>query len=701
MREVVYVLWGYHLPKGCNQPICLLVDPENGELHSKSIKSPLGRQANTFRQHFKNEDPPFPFTWVSENVITGELCAVPECDQPRPHVDGLTRRWASLTLSEDCITESIFAGTDGIKKARNADLNMWAQTSERDLIMTTLFKQSYLRQIRVNLIKLLNYKQTTVVSHHKSTTASTIVHLPPSIDSLFIQFDPIDPGGGVDKYGYGADFVAMRHKIIKFVVEDMCPFARVALGRTMSMEMCLSRCLPTGSAGKGCEIFSPSKVLLAEASYVVAGAALMYKSSDFTRINSMTACGISDSDCTLVDPLNAEDAFFQWKEYDVVSGTTRGEAMDTDGDKSYYKDPINQIALIASTFKVGETDGFFDKGSVVFTNHEVDNPLAPFACVDLSNFYATVVEFFELDAYVAKVMRAMTLLRNVEPEMKRWIVSILGKAKHFDPVLFRRMKDLSVATVLSIVNRNKNFVMGATTDGILVNARLLPFTMAVPVGFGVKTEFIPNVDRPMLTLSPTSFVGYDSRNDNVFHRGFVGRGGGGQPAFYRDLIDVVLNACMEVKYGEFPLDEAIDLTARSLTEIMSSKSMMAYELPEVCPSVRCTEEKGRRIIDYVINDLCVDSHQFYAIVDDHVVPSSCLTTNHVLPVTLSGYCLKQLNVPKYVAVLKDKLNRVIRAFDYHPPCSKVCREAFKVMKYHIHTTLPSDRTSYPGGVGTG
>lgn len=697
----IRLLWGYHIPKGSNHPICLLVDKDDHRPYLKVINSRAKYNSKTFRQHFAHDDPPFPFTWVTENIITEEILALDE-DHPIPDpVEGLTHGWKTTRLSEACITDSIFVDTDPLRKAKNSDLNLWSQVSERDFVMNCIFKPSFLRQIRVNLIKLLDLKQTVIhvlKSDRVSSTRKVIMYIPQSLKHLFIHFDPIDPAGSVDQYEFGADHIAMRHKIVKHVLEDLCPFIRVAIGDTLNLEMCLSMCLPTGSAGRGCEIFSPRRDAATRETYYVAGPSLVYRESDFTRVDCMSACTIDENECALVEPLPDGVSYFDWSQYDVEAGSVEMMSSDTDKPADFFHDEVGQIALIASTYSVGETDTFFKNGAVVFTNHETSNPLQPFACVDLSNYYATVVNFFNLDPYVAKIMMKMTSLRHKEPDLKKWIVSILGKSQFLDPRLYRRMKDLSVATMLSIINENQNVVMGATTDGVLVDATKLPYSVAVPRGFLVKTEFIPNIDRPMVTINPKLYVGI-SREGNVHHRGFIGKDG--QPTFYRDVISTVLESCLEAAYGDgnYPIRELVSDTVKSITDILSTIDIKGYMLPDPPSPVKCTGASKYRVIDYLINDMSVEYNQFFAVVDDHIVPSSYLNTPHTLPTTLSGYCIKQFNIPMYVTIMRSRLMSVARAFDYHPGCSRVCQEVFKVFKTHIHSTLPADRTSYPGGVG--
>ena len=231
-----------------------------------------------------------------------------------------------------------------------------------------------------------------------------------------------------------------------------------------------------------------------------------------------------------------------------------------------------------------------------------------------------------------------------------------------------------------------------------MNTQRLPLTVKIPNGFPAKTEFMPHKDKPMLTVSPNKYVGF-SEDGSLFHRGFIGRKPGGHPLFYKDIVDVVLSACMLTKYSNEDNTAILTHTKSILRSIMEDKVAFDYVLPDTHHSVMSTSDI-RPVTEYFINDLCVGMNQFFAIVDDHIVPTWCLNENHSVPITLSGYCVKQLDVVRYLTVAKDKFSRIASAFDFHPSCSKLCQEGFKIVKEYIIKTLPKERSSYPGGVDT-
>jgi len=74
------------------------------------------------------------------------------------------------------------------------------------------------------------------------------------------------------------------------------------------------------------------------------------------------------------------------------------------------------------------------------------------------------------------------------------------------------------------------------------------------------------------------------------------------------------------------------------------------------------------------------------------------SSEKVPPQTISGFCIKNFNVEKYVSTMKDKLLRVASMFDNHPDVVNACKSATFLTSQHIRQTLISDQAEYPGGV---
>ena len=531
---------------------------------------------------------------------------------------------------------------------------------------------------------------------------------------LFVSFEPVDKHGKTDKYPHGADYVMMRHKVIKYVYEDMCPFARVALGNTLKMEMALSKCLPMGSANKGIEIFcdddNDTDDELDNTYYYVLSSKIVFRASDFKIFNPKTKTNpMSETpNVETIDQLPHGVSFFDWLEYDVITGKVVSNNDCIEKPPEFFSNPKTQMAFISSVHKVDETDKFFEDQAVVFTtSHDA------FSCVDFSNFYASVAIKFDIDPYVSRVLKKMSHLRESVPDLKQWIVTLIGKSKHYSPKFYNRVKSLSVATVVSTIKTNSTCVVGASTDGILINAEKLKdcCILRVPSGFPTKTEFIPSPERPMLVKNPSTYVGFrDDSTRSIVHRGFIGRTG--VPLFYRDLMDIVLTACMEAEYGfrdrQRTLDDIRDDMIGRLNSVMTTKTPIDFVLPDTRAGVSCVVDE-RSVLEYVINDMNVGNDQFYAVIDDHILQRQHLCTEHVPPVTLSGYCNKQIDVKRYVGELKDKLKRVARDIKPALPMDEtdsttntnaiqLCKTAHKLLADHIQRILPSARGSYPGGV---
>lgn len=650
------------------------------------------RTVHCFRDLFKDGDPPFPFTWVSVSIFTGAITTTtPTAEDMKAAgpgvgnlVDDLTAPIPHVTLSEREIDDVVFMGAKPMKANTNANIPYWTTVTEKEFVMSCAFKAEFLSRIRVNLMDHLKYARTPAG-----------VILPPTAKDLMVKFERVEPHRAGTRT---ADIVMMRHKIIKHVLEDLCPFAKVILNDTLELEMSLRRCLPMGSSNKGNEIFRPPEEDSGGPRYHVLGDAVMIRGSDFTVL----PFDEREEDVVYEDELAEGVEYLDWDGYDVLGkGNDVVEKRAVKPDE-FFHDKKGQMAFVRSQYVEGQTDGFFSTGAVVF---ERRNELLPFVTVDFSNFYASVAIKFNLDPYVTKVLMRMTALRGHSPGLKQWIVTLLGKSKHLNELFFNAMKALSVAVVLATIRKNgAAVVVGATTDGFQLDARSLPSAFLRPAGFPMKTEFVPDVARGMLTVNSNCYVGVSAEDGSMFHRGFIGRLPGGHPEWYKRAVDVVLEHCL----GHYvSADKSRDYLAVSTDKMMTALGAVLsggaaeardFVLPSTLDTVRPTADK-HPVMEYLCNDLCVGMHQFFAVVDDYILPTACSAQFHTVPQTLSGYHVKQLNVAKYVEVFRSKMEKIAEAFSTDEGCVAMCGAALTMTQKHIETVLDATRSAYPGGVG--
>lgn len=644
-----YVLCGYRVSYDDQPHECLLYN-EGGNFKVKPLR---GKKKGCLRDAFpKGVDPPFPFTRVADNAFTGGI-------QP---TDSEDRAFTVDTMPFTVLTE---ADIDAIFDTAPASLRMGvrdgaagcAKVTEKEYVKSVGFKQSLLRAVRVGLMEKLGMR-----------SARSYSYLPTRMDALFVAFEPVDYYAGTDKYPHGPDSVVLRHKIIKHVLEDACPYVKVALFDSLGMVMALSLCLPTGVTGRGAEMFRPSPNH-PEACFQIAED-LIYDGGDFRILTREEAAAKT----VRVEADTAPRVFFNWI---PINGD--GEGPKTKPDVTKLKD---QLALMRSVYLPEQTSDSFQKGAVIYSTHA---PEEPFACLDFSNFYARVAVEFGLDDYVSKTLTLMTSHRTRFPAMKAWIVTLLGKSRWLDPFFYNRMKALSVAVVASTIAANSSAVTGSATDGIMVNPESVD-GFVYPEGFPMKKEFVPAVGTPMLSNGPTSYVGVCGTSGKIVHRGLVG---GTHPAWYAKVVSALAEGCL----GLTDPKGAMDAVRTVLRE--DAGETRQYLLPDTHRMPLAVSDK-RPGTEFYINELCVGICQLYAVVDEHVAPAASFGGDPP-PLTQNAWVIKQVNVGKYAETIKDKIERTAGLFSGYPDAVKLCEDAAEVTLEHVFKTLPAERAMYPGG----
>ena len=660
-----YLLCGYHVPGDSSDPHCLLYDEAKKTFKTKQLKQKL---RGCFRSAF-GSGPPFRGSRVADNAYTGGIKLV--SDVWNTSFDDMPY----TTLSERAVDE-IFKQVPNVKSVVR-DIPYWTKMTEKEFVLETAFRKNFLGAMKVSLINHLKLEKNPRAIYY---------YLPHNLRSLFIRFDP------VDFCGHDPERIIIRHKLIKYVLEEACPFIKVALFESLKTEMALAMSLPTGSTGKGVEIFRREvRRGAGEKTCLEVSDHLAFDSCDFSQVTDKTGYT-----CLRVPPMPKDESYFDWLEMTADTSpapppakkcckTRHGRRKKKSAD--FYHDIEGQLALLGSLHKPEETTDFFQKGAVVFATHDKTDR---FACLDFSNFYARVVIKFSLDPYVVEVMERLIALRNRSETIKAWIVSILGKSKNLDPFFYNRMKALSVAVVMSTIDKNAGSVTGATTDGLLVDPDLTN-SFLYPDGFPIKNEFAPCRTATMISEGPNRYAGTCSETNEIVQRGFIGRRPGKHPEWYRDIIAALLRGCLS---GGETDDEVIG-RIEGILKRKGSKTKQ-YVLPDTHAEPLPVQDK-QLAVEYFGNNLCTGLCQVYAIVDDHILPAAALAGGHQPPLTQSALSVKLINVSKYVSILEDSIRRVATVFSDKPDLVSLCERTFEVVREHITRTLPSERAVYPGG----
>ena len=644
------------MPLDETYPKCLLYCETKHVFFVKSLRFNKGAKKGRFRDAFgKDQEPPFLFTRVVDNAFTGSIQLKPGC----ANNPVFTADTAPHTILTEKDLDDIFSKpSTTIKMSVENKASICTKVTEREYVNTIAFNRVFLNAIKTELINKLCLK----------THPQGIV--PSKLDALFVGFDSVNYHAGTDKYPQGPSAVILRHKIIKHVLEDTCPFIKVALFDSLGMEKALAMCLPTGSFRKGTEIFLPKKQC-PDVCYKVSSD-VIYDGGDF-RILTDEEASKKNTIKEILTPLPIN--YFKWVSDD-----------DSDNSKEYvaadYKDFDKQLALLSSVCVPGETSEYFHKATVVYSTHSSRDQ---FACLDFINFYARVASEFGLDNYITQVLKRMTAYREQYPAMKSWIVTLLGKARWADSFFYNRMKALSVAVVVSTISANAQMVTGSSTDGLMIKPEMIR-EFVYPAGFPVKKEFVPR--GPMMSNGPLIYVGVCGLTGKIVHRGLVGRKT--HPGWYYLLIGELLRGCLGL------VNKNAALAAVKTVLLKMAGTTHQYLLPDTHRTPVAVSDK-RSGTEFFINDLCAGICQMYAIIDDHVIPSESFG-GHAPPLTQAAWLIKQINVNKYLEEIKDKIYRTADLFKETPDAVRLCQLVAEETAIHIEKTLPKTRAMYPGGV---
>ena len=628
---MAYLLCGYHMVKDTG-PHCLLYDKQKNTFKTKRLKN-----EKCFRCAFDTH-PPFKGSIVDENDNGIKLVAYKPCA-----IEDLS----FMTLSEQAI-DHIFKRVMTIKSSIKNNIPFWSYMTEKEFVLNSAFKKDFVRNIRVGLIDILKLEKNPRENYY----------LPCNLQSLFIRFEP------VNYCHHEAEEIVIRHKLIKYVLEDTCPFIKVALFESLGLEMALAMSLPTGSTGKGVEIFCPKKITdnnnecLLEASDNLA-----FDGFNFSIVTDKTRY------TKVVKPEFVPLEYFDWIELSEQTSYHQKKPS------KYFYDIKKQLALLGSV----QTD-FFSKGAVVFAAHGKTDKVA---CFDFSNFYANVVIKFGLDFYVIEVLKKLIEFRSRFDSIKSWIVVLLGKSKHLDLYFYNRMKALSVAVILSTINKNSESVTGAVTDGLFVASSS---SFLYPDGFPVKQEFVPSV---MISAGATRYAGICAKTGNIVHRGFIGRKSSKYPKWYSKIIGLLLKECL----GDGHTSDAL---IRQIQEILQREGSETkdYVLPDTHREALPIQDK-HPAVEYYVNNLCTGLCQVYAVVDDYVLPPGIVNNGQQL-LTQTAFSVKLINVSHYVELFEKIIKRVAEIFLDQPNLVSLCERVFWVVKEHVTKTLPIERAVYPG-----
>ena len=586
---VKYKLLGYYIPDDRNSQ-ALLYDHKRNQFKLKECLA----TSEHFRSCFLNNIPPLPYSFVYENVHNGFLQEV-----ERSNVTIYEIPHTVLSINE------LMAFSIDAKPNMKDNLPLWDKMSEKKFVLENLFMPSCIWKLRSSIIDYFGFKKIDNI------------YIPNDINHLFIHLEKVDINKWIDEARYQPDTVIQWQKIIKHVIEDVCPFVKVALFDNLNLEKALMLCLPTGSTGKGKEIFFPTNVIL---------------DNEIKMSNDLT--------------------------WNSVTVNRSGEVVKKEENNKFVLVPDDSLFLNTSNER---THKYYNNQAVVYLECKKKN--VPFATFDFTNFYANIAINFQIDDFITKVLLNMIKMRKYCVEIKSWIVTLIGKMKHYDTARYTRLKKLSVAIILSTINKNSN-VCGATTDGILINLTEVKdihnIKFDYPAGFPVKLEFMPSEQNMVWSINANTYAAINYKNE-IVHRGFISRLNYSCPKWYRKYIDIIIEHCLLCEFQRSQCDiESIKKKLDScLKTVANNPRSFALKDYGQLLSANTTELP---VVEMYLNDLNTGILQFYTTIDDTILPwgySSENVFNNALPQTLNGWCLKSINAQSYTNLMRDKLKKLV------------------------------------------
>ncbi|GFR77319.1 hypothetical protein ElyMa_003964900 [Elysia marginata] len=689
-----FYLCGYHYTAAApSKPYCLLYSDIGRKFSVKLIQqSKKKRQTtnggnNCFRHAFVNNTPPAPFTWVRDDIFDRhQIVPAPEIHR---RIDGLTHDRTPYVMTESVI-DHLFRKLPPLSEVAVPPTpeNASQFLTEDEAVTRFIFKPQFVRELKERLVAFLKFTRPTDRTFPYS--------VPTSPEHLLITFEPVDVHGDCDDDGArGPDDVIRRHVILKHVIQTLiCPFVHVADNESIQLERALSHILPTGSTGKGAELALSDPA--DESYYRCSSSNLAYRGSDMTKIDPSE---IPDDAHHVVDitPPPETSHHIAFRDF-FVSRDEPPSIPPTPNGATYHDNTtlgwLRYIAFV-HTSAGASADKFFSNGNVIYHTNERHEP---FAVVDFSNYYASVIRAFDLDPYMSRIHDQLIEIRCRHPQVKGLINISIGKRQKTSLRWYNITKQLSVAVMLHTITENGPMVCGATTDGILLRSLALPTTVKCPQGFSMKVDFVPDTRFGMVTVSQNMYAGVDARTHAIVHRGFIGMRTTMCPKWFRSVVEIVLRAFLKLKSKEEKVNNTTETMKVSLARLLETKTSVSDLVLPDCDASFTTQKLP--LVVYHMNDLLPNRFQIYTVVDGNI-DALPFCDDVALPDTVNVFCAKQLNVKKYSTIITTLLTKIYE--NLTDAGNKA--EAFQLFSAANGTLqkyldgFPQATSVYPGGIG--
>ena len=242
-----------------------------------------------------------------------------------------------------------------------------------------------------------------------------------------------------------------------------------------------------------------------------------------------------------------------------------------------------EMIRYASTYYSEERSETFRKEALVERMNDVveniDRKHFAVMSFDYNNFYANIVIHYNIDPFVATLLRLLIGFRNVSSIVKGVIVSLIGYARLVDYHFYHSCKLLSVAVMFHTIEKNVQSTifstyLGASTDGlfyVVKKEHVDKFHLQPVHKLPMKLESV--LINPRFGKNKNNYAGIELGTGKVIHKGFARDGNN------PEIVRVMLNRILETFFKEDVVSAIATVTGNAFLFRDTHECCESYAFP--------------------------------------------------------------------------------------------------------------------------
>lgn len=493
MKEIIVVGYAYN-----RDLLNVLYYVKDDEYKTLKLKTKIICNRVSFRLNFRNSMPPRKFIDICLFHDTVIPYAIDTCYK-------LLGKITKTRITEKEI-EHIFLN---IKLRHTFNFSQSTQLmSEREYVLNHL-------DINVKHT-IINRLKTLYCCHLKNGHI-----IPKSFSHLFLYITPVawltetDQSKNVSNYA--------KHKIVKYLLEEICPYLYVDIEDDEKLPIILAACIPLDCQ----ELFLPP---LRDP---IRGYIVLKTGGRYVIFNN--------EEGLILKKCNTPDEVVKYCKtlHHVVTYNCRIPSIKKTIIAPRHYSAIKYISKI---YDENVNSVYFKKQAVVFKSDGSSTTEHNVKYFDAVSFYSSVLihnKGFD-DDHLLQTFRLLNEFKRTSPRVKQTIVSLIGKCKHYNKRLYNLLKQYSVAYMLHVINMNRRdkCLLAVTTDGIMFkdckSLILRKPAIIKSIRFKVESKFAW-----IAMQNPNCYVGYDKTTSRLIIKGFVSRSPSNNPTFFQTFIEML------------------------------------------------------------------------------------------------------------------------------------------------------------------